>query len=372
MPVKGDTTPTFVPGLELAAGFFREAVSPILKRCLPDLEYSAALIGSGSEVMGFDDSMSTDHHWGPRVMLFLRATDLQARGREISDLLSGNLPHTFNGYSTNWSEPDPNDNGTQSLLYVAEGPINHRVEMFTIEDFFNDYIGLSIEEPLQVKDWLTLPWQKLRSISAGQVFRDDLGLTEIRDRFSWYPDDVWQYVLASIWSRIGKEEHLMGRAGLVGDEIGSSIIASRLVRDIMRLAFLMERVYPPYPKWFGKAFSELDCAPTLQSALGDILNASSWKERDVMLALAYRRLAEMHNALRITTSLSCEPTPFWGRPFTVIHGDRFAEALRDAIRDRTVRSIAERRLIGNIDLVSDNTVLLEDPSRRGALLALYE
>ena len=34
---------------------YEEAVAPILDSHLPDLEYSAALIGSGSEVLGFDD-----------------------------------------------------------------------------------------------------------------------------------------------------------------------------------------------------------------------------------------------------------------------------------------------------------------------------
>ena len=372
MAAAGDTKPTFVPGLELAEGFFREAVSPILERHVPDVEYSAALIGPGSEVLGFDDSMSTDHHWGPRVMLFLHRPVLEARGREISDLLGANLPYAFRGYSTNWTEPDLNDNGTQRLRNVAEGPINHRVEMYTVNGFFEQYMGLDIRKPLRAADWLTLPWHKLRSISAGRIFHDDLDLAKIRDRLNWYPHDVWLYVLASCWSRIGEEEHLMGRAGLVGDEIGSSIIASRLVRDIMRLAFLMERVYPPYPKWFGRAFAELECAETLRPFLSSVLGALSWKKRDSGLAVTYLRVAEMHNRLGVTPVLSCEPSSFWGRPFTVIHGDRFAKALREAIRDETLKTIAKRRLIGNIDMVSDNTNLLEDATRRGDLLALYD
>jgi len=305
-------------------------------------------------------------------MLFLHRAVLDAKGREIRDLLAENLPSVFRGYSTNWTEPDPNDNGTQRPCAATEGPINHRVEMFAINGFFEQYMGLDIGEPLRATDWLSLPWQKLRSITAGRVFRDDLGLARIRDRLSWYPQDVWIYALASCWSRIGEEEHLMGRAGLVGDEIGSAIIASRLVRDIMRLAFLMERVYPPYPKWFGRAFAELDCAATLRSVLGDVLNASSWEGREAGLALAYKRLAEMHNSLGITPCLSCESSDFWGRPFAVIHGNRFAEALRNAILDQTVKSIAEGGLIGNIDLVSDSTDLLEDSTRRPAFRALYE
>ena len=53
---------------------------------------------------------------------------------------------------------------------------------------------------------------------------------------------------------------MMGWAGFVGDEIGSALMGSRLVRDIMRLAFLMEREYIPYAKWFGTAFTQLNSA----------------------------------------------------------------------------------------------------------------
>lgn len=163
----------------------------------------------------------------------------------------------------------------------------------------------------------------------------------------------------------------MGRAGLVGDEAGSSIIAARLVRDIMRLAFLMERVYPPYPKWFGRAFADLDSADALQPILHDILHAPGWQERDSGLAVAYRHLAEMHNALGVTPPLASDPTLFFGRPFTVIHGDRFAAALRNAIVDPWVKSLASRPLIGNIDLFSDSTDLLENTGRRTALHELF-
>ena len=364
--------PTFVPGLELAEGFFRQAVRPILDSHMPKLEYSAALIGCGSEVLGFDTDMSTDHHWGPRAMLFLRPRDLETYGLKIRAVLGDNLPFVYREYPTNWSEPDPEDTGVQKLCPTCTHPTNHRVEMFTVKGFFEQYMGINIDTPLSAADWLTLPHQNLRSVCAGRVFRDDLNLGTIRDRFSWYPHDVWLYVLASCWSRIGEDKHLMGRAGLIGDDIGSSIIASRIVRDIMRLAFLMERTYPPYAKWFGTAFVQLQCAATLQPVLGDVLRASSWEERDAVLTIAYRRLAEMHNALGFTPSLSCEPSPFWGRPFRVIHGECFAKSLRNAIRDETVKSMAGRRLIGNIDLVSDNTDLLEDTRRRRALLALYE
>ena len=52
----------FIPGIRLGKLFYIEAVKPILNATFPDLQFSAALIGSGSEILGFDTEMSTDHH----------------------------------------------------------------------------------------------------------------------------------------------------------------------------------------------------------------------------------------------------------------------------------------------------------------------
>ncbi len=68
--------PEFIPGLELCEAFYQEAVLPVLSKHFGDLSYAAALIGSGSEVLGFDTEMSSDHHWGPRLMVFLKADDV--------------------------------------------------------------------------------------------------------------------------------------------------------------------------------------------------------------------------------------------------------------------------------------------------------
>src|SRR5262245_31492410 len=98
---------TFIPGAKLCEQFYWEAVRPILDAHFPDLPHAAALIDSGSEVLGYDDLMSTDHHWGPRVMLFLDEEDHQRYADAIQQILARDLPYEFRGYSTNFSEPDP-------------------------------------------------------------------------------------------------------------------------------------------------------------------------------------------------------------------------------------------------------------------------
>lgn len=69
----------FIPGIVLSKRFFFEAVKPILDTKMSDLKYSAGLIGYGSEVLGFDTVQSVDHHWGPRLLLFLSENDYQER-----------------------------------------------------------------------------------------------------------------------------------------------------------------------------------------------------------------------------------------------------------------------------------------------------
>jgi hypothetical protein len=364
--------PTFVLGLELSRLFFAEAVRPILDTRFPRLRYAAALLGSGSDVLGFDTEMSTDHDWGPRVDLFLGDADHAEAARAVDDALRRELPRTFRGWPAGFTDPDPNDNGTRRLELREDGPVNHKIGIYTPRAFVESYLGFDIARELEPADWLTFPEQKLRTITSGGLFHDDIGLEEMRARFAYYPRDVWLYLLAAAWARVGQDEHLMGRAGLVGDEIGSAVIGARLVRDLMRLGFLMERSYAPYPKWFGTAFARLACADALSPHLRAALAATTWQEREAHLVPAYEAVATMHAALGITEPLPTSARRFFGRPFRVIALHGYPDAIVARIADPRVRRIAERRLIGGLDQFSDSTDLISHPQWRTKLRALYE
>ncbi len=361
----------FIPGLKLCEQFYRESVGPILGTHFSGLAHAAALIGSGSEVLGYDDEMSTDHHWGPRVMLFVGEEDHQRYSEAIREKLAHTLPYEFRGYSTNFSEPNPDDSNVQLMQAIDQGPVNHRVSVSTVREFFESQLGFDIERPIEPADWLTFSEQRLLTITAGAIYHDGVGLENQCRRFAYYPRDVWLYLLAAGWSRIGQEEHLMGRAGMLGDEIGAAIIGSRLVRDIMRLCFLMESTYAPYPKWFGTAFERLDCAPFLQPILRNALRAVTWQEREGHLIAGYEFIAKMHNSLDLTEVLPNQAAFFHGRPFKAIALHGFAEALLKQIRDPLVKRIAERPIIGSLDQFSDNTDLVSDVCWRSVLRKLY-
>jgi hypothetical protein len=361
--------PEFIPGLELGRLFYEEVIKPILEADFADLRYSAALIGHGSEILGYDTERSTDHHWGPRVMLFLSEDDYARQQVAITKALRHKLPTRFRGYSTHFSGAD--NNGVQLLEDIDEGPVNHRVEIFTLRGFFLGELGFDPYHKPTMIDWLTFPEQKLLSLTAGQVYHDGLGeLEALRATFSYYPHDLWLYLMAAQWVRIAQEEAFMGRCAEVGDELGSQIISGRLVRDMMKLCFLMERRYAPYNKWFGKAFSELQCAAELLPRLENICRSGDCDTREEYLSQAYSIVARMHNDLQITPPLSTEVSLYHGRPFKVIHGGRFAYALLSSITDEEVRTIEVP--IGAIDQFIDSTDVLENPVLCRKLTTLFE
>jgi hypothetical protein len=258
------------------------------------------------------------------------------------------------------------DGGISTVPTVQNGiPIKHRVHLSTFRSFFWEYLYWDMGAEFSPADWLTFPTQHLRTISQGVIYHDDLGLEALRAQLSFYPHDLWLYILAAGWQRIGQEEHLMPRAGYTGDELGSSIIGSRLVRDIMRLCFLMEKQYPPYPKWFGTAFQQLRCATRFTPSLEATQRAGTWEAREQALIEAYQLLAEMHNVLGLTEPLSTTPSPFFTRPFQVIWGGRFASALIEQIIDPVVKAIATKTLIGSVDQFVDSTDALFPDLRPG-------
>lgn len=364
----------FIKGLELSRIFYHEAVQPILSEHFPDLAYTAGLIGSGSEILGYDTEMSTDHHWGPRVMMFLSEDDYITHTNNVSHLLSQDLPYTFRGYSTHFGNPKhgEGDNGTQLLVTINEGLINHRVEMVMIDDFMRQYLGIDSQTELQIADWLSIPQQKLLSFTAGDIFHDDLGLNDIRERLSYYPHDVWVYLLICAWTRIGQDEHLAPRAGYVGDELGAALIAGRLVRSIMQLCFLMEKRYAPYPKWFGTAFNQLGCAEEMAPILREVQVGTTYRDHEKALTKAYTLLNEMHNALKLTPPVHPAVGPFHGRPFTVSNAWRYSEALQNIIKDEEVQTILKHTQIGNVDQFSDNTDMRESVHLRSKIASLYQ
>ena len=351
-------------GLELSRRFYFEAVRPILERRFPALEHAAALIGTGSEVLGYDDETSTDHHWGPRVQLFVG--DAFAAGG-VEATLADELPTEFAGFPTNFGPPE--ESGSRLLVQIERGPVAHRVEILELGAYLRELIGTHPLERFSAADWLVTPAQRLLEVTAGDVFVDRIGdLTRVRQTLAWYPHDVWLLVMAGHWRRIAQLEHFVGRTGSGGDEVGSRVIAASLVRDLMRLALVQERRYPPYAKWLGTAYALLGRPE--EEALRAALAAPTWQERENALVESYQLVAQRHNELGLTDVVDPKVRQFYGRPFRVLFADRLVDALRAAIQDAELRAIDH--LAGSVDAVSDSTDVLTRPRLWRRLDGLYD
>lgn len=362
----------FIPGVQLNELFYREAVAPILASEFADLRYSAALIGYGSDVLGFDSERSADHEWGPRLVIFLSEEDNRALAASVGEVLSVRLPPEFRGYSTSFSEPDRNR--VRSMAPADAGRVRHHVYFHTLRDFTRTYLGIEPNQALTHVDWLLMYQNSLLEITSGAVYHDGLGqLLPLRQRLEWYPHDVWLFILASQWIRLAQEEAFPGRCGEEGDEVGSRVNAARMVREAMRLCFLIERRYAPYGKWLGTAFSRLSCARELEPILRAALAGESWQRRENHLCAAYEAVARMHNAIGLFPTLDPGAMKFYERPYRVLGAGRFAKAVSDEIRDERLRKIHETvGPVGSIDQFADSTNLLMRADLRVRLRALFD
>ncbi len=350
---------------------YEEAARPIIEAIVPRASYAAALMGYGSDVLGYDTERSTDHNWGPRFQVFLPRDLERSRGGTLDAALRNNLPHLFHGYATGFTEPDPLDNGTQTPDPRATGPVNHLIEITTIEDFLGRYLGRDPRAGLGILDWLVFPDERLLELTSGAVFHDPRGeLAAVRAALSECPRDVWVYKLACQWRRIAQQESFVGRCAELGDFVGMKVVTARLVRDAMKLCFLMEKTWAPYEKWLGSAFARLRCSARLAPLLTGALQANDYREIERNLAAVYKALGEMHNGLGITGKLDASPRQFFTRPYQVIAADRFANALLAAITAPELRAVSIR--IGAIDQFIDSPDYIENVEMYARTRRLFE
>ena len=137
------------------------------------MRHSAARLGTGSDVLGYDTARSTDHDWGARLAVLVEAGPPEP----LAD-----VPARFRGWPT-------------EVVVVGIGA------------FLTGQLGFDPRTGISTKDWLVTPQQSLASVTAGAVYHDGLGeLEPVRQAMAWYPRDLWLWQLAGQWRRIAQEE----------------------------------------------------------------------------------------------------------------------------------------------------------------------
>ena len=333
-----------VSGAALSRLYYDEVVGPAIAAHWPGLPHAAGRLGSGSEVLGLDDDVSRDHDFGLRVNLLVPT----GVTRQIDAYLDTVLPDAFDGYpvrfATTW---DPQ--------------VRHRVQVDDVSTFVASRTGISADQALSVSEWLSLTGQGVLEVTAGPVFVDTAGdLTSARQRLSWYPDDLWAYVVATDWARMAQELPFVGRTADRGDDLGSRVISSRLAGGAMHLAHLLERRWPPYAKWTGTSLKGLPSAEAATTPLLRAVEARDWRVREQGLVDALRFLCRLQRDVGLP-AVDDPIEPFWDRPYSRVR-DEVVIGLEGSITDPAVRALP--RGVGSAEQWSHNVDVLVDPRRR--------
>src|SRR5215831_5366644 len=143
----------FVPGVALAERYYLEVVRPLLDEHAPALAHSAALIGWGSDVLGFDSPRSADHNWGPRCQIFVGPADAQ-RAAEITAMLAERLPTAFAGWPTRFPDATAPDTAPRPWVEVAE-----------LGEWLKGRLGFDPRTGIALLDWLATPTQVLAEVT---------------------------------------------------------------------------------------------------------------------------------------------------------------------------------------------------------------
>lgn len=270
--------------LEISRGFCQEVVLPVLRARHGDLVDVTAVgvAGTGSDVLGLDDAISRDHHWGPRAAILL-PDDRAERVVAVRATLTEQLPNDYEGAKVHI---DP-DNRTGVC-------VDH------LSSYLHWFLGTS-RLPESDEDWFGLCETDLLHVTAGEVFHDPAGWwTGIREKLAYYPDRVWRKRVADwcMYTTGRDAPYNLHRVSRRGDEVAALIYFGQTIRRMLELGFAIERRYAPYPKWQHRLFRQIGgCGGQVTSILDRVLNETDWPQRvDGLIEINHvyaRRLAEL-------------------------------------------------------------------------------
>ena len=242
-------------GLDLAEKYYEAYGKKMIEEEFPEIRdhIAAGLVGQGSECLGFDDEISTDHDYGPSFCIWLPRNIYEAYGAAMQEAYQ-KLPQEFMGFHGR----------------IEEEQGKGRVGVLCLEDFYTDILGRSTV-PETTQEWLSMDEHALATATNGKVFTDNLGqFSEIRNGLlSYYPKEVWIRRIAQAMAKSAQAgQYNYARAMKRGERIAAEITLTEFIQEIMQLVYLLNRKYAPYYKWMHRGMQELSCC----AEIADMIN----------------------------------------------------------------------------------------------------
>lgn len=205
-------------------------IRSFLQKEIPELDsrICLALVGAGSECLGYDDSISADHDNNTRCLVLLDNID-------------------FKKY--------------QALLkkLFKEKFLNTQIDIQNIYAFYTYYTSYP-EGPQNIEEFFHVPEEYLCSATNGEVFYDGLGLfSQIRNQLlQYYPDDFRYKKLSFHLNYIAQSgQYNYPRILQRKDYVAAELALAEYMKHYISVIYLLNSQYMPFYKWANKGLEKL-------------------------------------------------------------------------------------------------------------------
>lgn len=245
-------------GLELAESYYNEYGKRMIEEEFDEYtdRIAVGLVGEGSECLGYDDEISTDHDFEPGFCLWITEEDERKFGFKLERAYA-KLPKEFMGYKRERLSP--------------VGGARHGV--FTVGEFYLKLIGCETV-PESEDFWLCVPPHRLLAATNGRVFRDDLGVfSEIRETLKkGYPETVRRKKLSDALLTMAQSgQYNYERCVKRGEQGAAFLTLSEFVKSAISVIYLLNNAYEPFYKWAFRGIRELPRLSELGKTLTELI-----------------------------------------------------------------------------------------------------
>ncbi len=286
-------------GLELSRKYWNEYGREMLEKDFPDVKglVAAGLCGSGSEVLGYDDSISRDHDFEPGFCLFLPGEETVDRRTAFRlERAYAKLPAEFEGFFR--AKISPVGGSRHGVIRLA--------------DFLREKTGREDGE-MTLADWMTVPEQNLLEAAGGEIWLDESGIfTEIRKKLSRFPEDIRLRKLSGELLILNQSGQYNYRRCLEHGEKGAAMLSAHtFVRAGLHVLHLLEGVYMPYYKWAFRSLRErgqhrAEQAGRLEGILFGEADEDALENREFAMADFCQEVAEELQDRGLTEASCCD------------------------------------------------------------------
>jgi hypothetical protein len=312
-------------GLGLSGKLFQTRGREILERLGLLGRCSVGCFGGTSQNAGLDDETSRDHVWGPHLTFLLRAQDWEEHHVRLERAID--------------KMPDEAD-GTRWVGY--DGPLPRRTGVWEMNSFLQTLTGLDAR-PETDREWvahlgrasfLGRRWtEQLFDAGQGEVFHDpgNQFIELWRHWTAYVPPDIHRALLARSLFRVWNAgpEYNLERARARGDGVSLALCRTRLVEEVLELAFCWNERFVPQLKWRPAHFRRLPICPTdVRKGVESLCESASDEEHLDTASSVVRSIKMLLKDLYHVSADLADPLP------------AFAHAMRDSIADAEVMSAA--------------------------------